>query len=716
MSVGLPKILAVDDFVTNLNMIGVILSHVEAEIINARSGPEALGLALQHDFALILLDVNMPLMDGFEVAQLFSSHRAYRNIPIIFISASVGDPHHRKHGYESGAIDFIQKPIEEDILVSKVNIFLDLYNQKRHLEQLRDELEARVEERTSQLQRTQMLARVGGWSVDLENKTVYICPTARDLFFSKYPYDPTHQVSAASFFEALEDSEQTRINDLFEKAYEQQLPEVEFEFEFRDESDRPGTAFIHASVTFENGIPTALHGAILDITERKAAQESLQHTATHDALTGLPNRYLFKDRLDQAFHRADRSGGSVAILLLDLDYFKDINDTLGHPAGDKLLTEVGNRLMKIARASDTVARLGGDEFAIICDDIKDSEHIRRIAQRCISSLEKPYDINGNKVLSGSSIGIASYPKDGETADELTKNADLALYQSKVNGRNAFHLYDKEMSANIILRKERENRLCLALDQNEFELYYQPQITLDSQEVVGVEALIRWNHPDEGLVPPNEFIPLAEETGLIHDLGEWVLQEACQTAARWRTVHGHRLKMAVNVSALQLRSDDFVGKVARILGKEHYPGRLLEIEVTESAIFSDPEKTQATLDELRDMGATIALDDFGTGYSSLTHLRHLNASTLKIDRSFINNILVDHNDLHIAEKMIELAQKLKMKVVAEGIETIAQMQRLAACSCDIGQGYLFSRPLPEKEFLAWLEAYEAVETQPARGVG
>lgn len=712
MSVELPKILVVDDFVTNLNVIGDILSQTEAEIINARSGPEALGLALQHDFALILLDVNMPLMDGYEVAQILSSNRVYRKIPIIFISASVDDTAHRKLGYESGAVDFIQKPIEEDILVSKVNIFLDLYNQKRRLEQLRDELEARVEERTSQLQRTQQLARVGGWSVDFQNGDEQICPTARGIFFSNIFEDPLISKPVTSFLQMLEGGEQARVHDLFESAYQNQLPEVEFEFGFQDENNCQGTAFSVATVTYEDGTPTSIHGAVMDITERKVAQETLQHTATHDALTGLPNRYLFKDRLDQAFHRADRSGGSVAILLLDLDYFKDINDTLGHPAGDKLLTEVGHRLMKVARASDTVARLGGDEFAIICDDMKDHEHIRRIAERCISSLEKPYDINGSKVLSGSSIGIASYPKDGETADELTKNADLALYQSKASGRNAFRLYDGEMSANIILRKERENRLYLALDQNEFELYYQPQITLDSQEVVGVEALIRWNHPDEGLVPPNEFIPLAEETGLIHDLGEWVIQEACQTAARWRTIHGHRLKMAVNVSALQLRSEDFVGKVARILGKEHYPGRLLEIEVTESAIFSDPEKTQATLDELRDMGATIALDDFGTGYSSLTHLRHLNASTLKIDRSFINNILVDHNDLHIAEKMIELAQKLKMQVVAEGIETLAQMERLVACSCDIGQGFLFSRPLPEKEFLAWLEEYEASHIPPA----
>lgn len=658
----------------------------------------------------------MPLMDGFEVAQIFSSHRIYRKIPIIFISASVGDTAHRKLGYESGAVDFIQKPIEEDILISKVNIFLDLYNQKRHLELLRDDLEARVEERTSELQRTQRLARVGGWSVDIENKADRICPTAREIFFSNAFRDPTGTVQATSFFQALPEHEQARIQELFQSAYKNKTPEVEFEFEFQDESNCLGTAFSVATVTFEDGNPIAIHGAVVDITERKMAQESLQYTATHDALTGLPNRYLFKDRLDQAFLRADRSGGSVAILLLDLDYFKDINDTLGHPAGDKLLTEVGHRLMKIARASDTVARLGGDEFAIICADMKDTSQIRPIAERCISALGKPYDIDGNDVLSGCSIGISCYPNDGDNADELTKNADLALYQSKANGRNAFHLYEREMSTNIILRKERESRLHLALEQNEFELYYQPQITLDSKEVVGVEALIRWNHPDEGLVPPNEFIPLAEKTGLIHDLGEWVMQEACRTASRWRTIHGHKLRMAVNVSALQLRSDAFVGNVARILGKEHYPGRLLEIEVTESAIFSDPEKTQATLDELRDMGITIALDDFGTGYSSLTHLKHLRASTLKIDRSFINNILDDHNDLHIAEKMIELAQKLKMQVVAEGIETLAQMDRLLACSCDIGQGYLFSRPLPEKEFLAWLEEYEAVQTPPAQAAG
>lgn len=716
MSVSLPKILVVDDFVTNLNVVGAILSQIDAEIINARSGPEALGLALEHDFALILLDVNMPLMDGFEVAEILSSHRVYRNIPIIFISASVDDMAYRKRGYESGAVDFIQKPIEEDILVSKVSVFLDLYNQKRHLERLRDDLEARVEERTSELRRTQKLARVGGWSIDLENSVDQICPTAREIFFSNFFGDSTCSEPTISFFDVLHESDQARVHDLLQTAYKNQLSEIEFEFRFQDENDCPGTAYSVATVTFEDGTPVAIHGAVMDITERKVAQESLQYAATHDALTGLPNRYLFKDRLDQAFLRADRSKGRVAILLLDLDHFKDINDTLGHPVGDKLLTEVGHRLMRIARGSDTVARLGGDEFAIVCADINDAEQIMPVAQRYISALGEVFNIDGNEVYSGCSIGISCYPDDGDNADELTKNADLALYHSKANGRNAYHLYNEEMSAKIMLRKERENRLHLALDRNEFELYYQPQITLDKQEVVGVEALIRWVHPDEGIVPPGEFIPLAEKTGLIHDLGEWVMRTACKAAARWRMTYGDKLKMAVNVSAIQLHSATFVDTVAGILEEENYPGHLLEIEVTESAIFDDHRETRATLDELRLMGITIALDDFGTGYSSLTHLKHLRPSTLKIDRSFINNILIDQSDLHIAEKMIELAQKLQMQVVAEGVETLEQVELLLACSCDIGQGYLFSRPLPEIEFLTWLEDYEAKQRPPVRKVG
>ena len=701
MKSELPKILAVDDFGTNLTNIRLILSQLDAEVIEARSGVEALGLMLQHDFAVILLDVNMPEMDGFELAKIVRSTNNTRHVPIIFVSASVNDPDHRRKGYESGAVDFIQKPVEADILISKVKIFTGMYRQKRELELLHGKLERS----STDLQHTQRLSRVGGWAINLETNSYTISDNALDVFFPNSRSDLAATGPVEAFISLLPETERAKIVRTIERASDSQMPEVEFELELLDNEQCPRIASSIASLIYKDDKLVEIRGSVQDITERRGAEEKLQYAATHDALTGLPNRYLFRDRLDQAFFTAERAGDSVAVLLIDLDHFKEINDTLGHPTGDALLIEVGKRLSLVARANDTVARLGGDEFAVICTELADVGDIGVFTQRCIDALAREFEIGDETVRSGCSIGISCYPSDGCVADELIKYADLALYQSKAEGRGVFHLYNDDMSAKVKLKREKEDRLYEALQRDEFELYFQPKIDLKTGRTVGAEGLARWNHPTEGVIFPGDFIEQAEATGFIHELGAGVIRKACRAAARWHDIDRARFRIAVNISTLQMRSIGFVDQVRQIMVEEKAPRDILEFEITEGAILSDPEKMGVTLDELRFMGISIALDDFGSGYSSLTHLKYLRASTLKIDQSFIGNILDDQYDLHIARKMIELAHDLQMKVVAEGVETEDQMGYLRDWGCDMIQGYLVSQPLPERDFLRWLEEHK-----------
>jgi diguanylate cyclase (GGDEF)-like protein len=695
----MPKILIVNDTAADLAVLRTTFSDLEADLVEASSGSQALELVEENHFALIVLDVDLSETDCFQIAEDINSSRSRPVVPIILTGTAQQDQDHLRRGYQAGAVDYIMKPVDTDFLLSKAKVFVQLDNHKA-------ELETRVEERTAELRRSQKFSRVGGWKVNLEDDTYQICQTAYELFFSHADHQIVTHGSRGTFLSLLPRSERTRVADILLDAGENNLCEIEFEFKYFNADSEPCIAISCASLAYQDGKLVEIQGVVQDVTERKETEGKLHHVASHDVLTGLPNRHLFRDRLEQAFLRVERTDRFVAIMMIDIYHFKDVNDKFGHPVGDALLEQVASRLTTVARASDTVARLGGDEFAIILTELDNAANIDVIARRCIEALDRVFVVDGHQIQSGCNIGISCYPNDGISADDLIKHSGLALDQSKASGCGDYRLYNDEMSNSIIARRDREERINIAFHQNEFELYFQPKINLKTRGVVGVEALIRWNHPLQGLVSPDEFIPLAEQIGLIHELGEWVIESACKTATRWHSIYGDKLKLAVNVSAVQMCSEDFGQRVERILEKEQTPGELLEIEITESSILEDPHKTGLTLDALRLLGITIALDDFGTGYSSLTHLKYLRASTLKIDRSFINNIMDDQYDQHIAEKMIELAQKLNMEVVAEGIETQDQMDRLLECGCDIGQGYLFSRPLCEADFLAWLTEYEA----------
>lgn len=706
---GMPKILIVNDIAADLAVLRTAFSDIEVDLVEANSGSQALELVEDNHFALIVLDVDLAESDCFQIAEEINSSRSRPVVPIILTGTAQQAQDHLRRSYEAGAVDYIQKPVDTGFLLSKAKVFVQLDNHKR-------DLEMRVEERTAELRRSQKFSRVGGWKVNLEDDTYQICQTAYELFFSHADHQIVTHGSRGTFLNLLPRSERTRVADILLDAGRDNISEIEFEFKYFNANREPRIAFSCASLGYRDGKLFEIQGVLQDVTERRETEGKLHHIASHDVLTGLPNRYLFRDRLEQAFLRVERTDRFVAIMIIDLYRFKDVNDRLGHPVGDALLEQVASRLTTVARASDTVVRLGGDVFAIILTELDNAANIDIIARRCIEALARVFEIDGHQIQSGCNIGISCYPDDGKSVDDLIKHSDLALDQSKTSGCDEYRLYNDEMSNSIIARREREERINLAFLQDEFELYYQPKIDLKTLGVVGVEALIRWNHPLQGLVSPDDFIPLAEQTGLIHELGEWVIESACKTATRWHSIYGDKLKLAVNVSAVQMCSEDFGQRVEKILKNEQTPGELLEIEITESSILEDPHKTGLTLDALRLLGITIALDDFGTGYSSLTHLKYLRASTLKIDRSFINNIMDDEYDQHIAEKMIELAQKLNMEVVAEGIETRDQMNRLIECGCDIGQGYLFSKPLCEADFLAWLAEYEAgLEASPPASI-
>ena len=433
-----------------------------------------------------------------------------------------------------------------------------------------------------------------------------------------------------------------------------------------------------------------------DVTERQSAQARIVHMARHDALTDLPNRVLLRERLDHELKRVKR-GECLAMLCLDLDHFKSVNDTLGHPIGDELLKRVADRLRGCTREPDTVARLGGDEFAIIMTQLHDPADINILAQRVRDSISKPYQIDGHQIVTDISIGISMAPHDGTDPDILIKNADLALYGAKADGRGTYRYFESEMDARMKARRDLEMDLRQALANKEFELYYQPLVNLKTNEISTLEALLRWNHPTQGMISPADFIPIAEETGLIIAIGEWVLNTACKETANWP----EHIKVAVNVSPAQLKSRSVLKMVTTALADSGMPASKLQLEITETVLLQNTFATLETLHKLRKLGVQIALDDFGTGYSSLSYLRSFPFDKIKIDRSFIKDLSNGAEPLAIVHAVAGLAKCLNMISTAEGVETQQQLDTLQSVGCTEMQGYLFSRAIPAKDMEKFL---------------
>jgi diguanylate cyclase (GGDEF)-like protein/PAS domain S-box-containing protein len=444
------------------------------------------------------------------------------------------------------------------------------------------------------------------------------------------------------------------------------------------------------------GAPAVLI-AVIDITERKAAEARIAHMAHHDALTDLPNRVLFRQRMADALAQRSRTGSLIGALCIDLDNFKLVNDTLGHPIGDRLLQDVAERIERVIRQRDTAARLGGDEFAVLVPELKSPQELAVLAQRVIDVVSEPYLVEGHLVTVGTTIGIAVAPTDGEDADRLLRNADLALYRAKADGKSTFRFFEPEMDAQAQARRQLEIDLRSALAAEELEVHYQPLVDLVSKDVVGFEALLRWPHATRGYIPPSEFIPLAEETGLITPLGNFVLTRACEDATEWPS----HIKLAVNLSPMQFRVGNVFTTVSEALKATGLEPQRLDLEITESVLLDRTDQVIAHLHALRALGVRISMDDFGTGYSSLSYLRAFPFDKIKIDRSFVRDLPGNRHTLAIVRAILGLASGLDMKVVAEGIETQADLACLAAEGCKEGQGFFFSEARPQDEVIKLL---------------
>ena len=444
-----------------------------------------------------------------------------------------------------------------------------------------------------------------------------------------------------------------------------------------------------------------------DISERKAAEERVAYVVLHDFLTNLPNGPLLQDRLAQAISLAERESRKVAVMCLDLDHFKAINDMLGHLVGDKLLQEVARRISSVGRISDTVSRRGGDEFVVILPDLETVDDAAVIADNLLEVISDPCMIDGNEIEITTSIGISIFPEDGCEGDHLIKHADAAMYHAKKNGRNNYQFFTNEMNKLALERISIIQKLRHAEERKEFYLHYQPQMDLRSGRIIGVEALLRWNNPEAGMISPGHFIPIAEETGLIIPIGEWVLREACRQNSEWRMLGLPEITVAVNLSAVQFRQNNFIEMIKSVLCEYSLDPSGLELEITEGAVMHNAEASIALLLELKAMGLQLAVDDFGTGYSSLSYLKRFPIDKLKIDQSFVRDITVDSDDAAIVSTIINMARTLKLKVIAEGVETAEQLSFLKHQKCDEMQGYYFSKPMPPEKISSLLvSGYEA----------
>ena len=694
-----PLVLVADDDTTVREVVREALLHAGYAVEEARDGVEALTQFDRLEPDLVILDVRMPNMDGFEACAELRRRPGGDTVPILILTG-MDDLESITRAYEAGATDFASKPFNLVVLGHRVRY---LMRARRTLEELR-----RSQIRLASAQR---IARLGHWERDVRTGELLWS----DEVFRLLGLEPGSCAPSREAYLGLVHSEdRERVVRAAEEALAGTRP---YNVDLRIRLGNGEVRFLHDQaevVPDEHGRPARMAGTLQDITDRKRAEEQIRFLAYYDGLTRLPNRVLSMERLKLALENARRQNRTLAVLFLDLDQFKRINDTLGHGAGDRLLQGVAERLKKCLRSSDTIgrvdpsdpsdtiARLGGDEFIISLTDIARGEDAGRVAGRILEALNEPFRLDGQDVLIGGSIGISLFPHDGADVETLLRNADAAMYHVKDSGRGAFQFYNQSMNAAARERLAMEGSLRKALERGELLLHYQPLVDTDTGDIVGAEALVRWNHPELGLVPPAQFIPLAEETGLILPIGEWVLQAASAQARAWQDGGHPALHIAVNLSGRQFRQQPLVEVVGRVLGRTGFDPKHLELELTESVLMRDAEETVRTLNGLKALGLRISVDDFGTGYSSLSYLTRFPIDILKIDRSFVREIATGRGEGAITSAIIAMAQGLDLAVVAEGVETEEQMEHLQRRGCRMMQGYLFGRPVPAEEFTRVLE--------------
>jgi diguanylate cyclase (GGDEF)-like protein/PAS domain S-box-containing protein len=635
------------------------------------------GNAAPEDFDVLLLDFQLPGMNALELMKELPQAPGVR-VPIIILTGQ-GAEGTAVQALKLGATDYIVK--HEDSLL-RLPFALEAAGLRVQLERERAALHE-SEMRLRQLAET------------IDDVFCLVDPDIRRFLYISSAYERIWGGSiAAVLADSLRWLDPVHPDDrprLMQSQSMQQMELLEYRLKRADGAwrDVQSRSF---PVYDAQGRVARVAAVVHDITDQKAQELRIQHLAYHDALTGLPNRMLVFDRLGRGLAHAQRMRTTLAVIFLDLDRFKTINDTLGHLAGDALLCQVADRLRTSVRDTDTVARLGGDEFLVVLEAMQEAAQVAHVADKLLSSMAAPFVLHGQELHVTTSLGISLYPRDGQDAETLLKYADTALYKAKDAGRNAYRFFSPEMDAQAHAQLRLENDLRRALERDEFELHYQPQIDLCTGSCVGMEALVRWRHPQRGLVLPGDFIPLAEETGLILPIGCWVLRTACAQAAAWRAQAPSGLRMAVNLSARQLQRTLLHDQVRQALAESGLPPHALELELTESSVMRDADEALDILQSLHELGVQIAIDDFGTGYSSLAYLKRFPIDRLKIDRSFIGGVESDGDAAAIVEAIIAMAHKLKLRVLAEGVETAGQHAFLQRLGCDEAQGWLFGRPL------------------------
>ena len=695
MSINEQKILIVDDDSIVLKSLKDLLAIRGFNTDAAIGGQEAICQLDQNDYDLVLLDLHMPYVSGHDVMAHIRAHKI--NTSVIIVSGETSFEA-AKDACTQGAYDFLRKPYATDELIITINNAL---KEKR--------LQKQNKFMQKQLAESERLHR---YIVNTSPDIIYILDQDGHftfinerietlLGFSKEEIVGKHY----SFLVHHDDMEQAKYVFNERRIGTRAAKNIELRLKCKDDGNarhfknRTLPIELSAMGMYEGeNSPThsylGTYGVARDVTERKIAEETISFQAYHDLLTKLPNRSLLNDRLSLAISQAKRDDESLAVMFLDLDRFKNINDTLGHMIGDELLQQVSVRLKDCIREGDTLARFGGDEFTLLLPKLhKGHDDASKLAKKITRTLKQPFIVDGHELYVSASIGIALYPQDGNNIDNLIKHADVAMYHVKGQGKNGYQFYSNEMNVPYVEKLSLDTGIHRALDSNEFNLVYQPQINLRTGEIVGVEALLRWTHPEHGLISPAEFIPFAEESGLIVDIGLWVLKTACAELSRWRIAGLPEIRMAINISARQLMENSIVDNILKILKDYDIPGHCMELEITENAIMDDMDSVIRKLQELSRHDITIAIDDFGTGYSSLSYLHKLPIHTLKIDRTFLKESRINNGDNTIINTIVAMAKGLGLNVVAEGVESQTQLEYLREIDCSEAQGYLFGKPLP-----------------------
>jgi diguanylate cyclase (GGDEF)-like protein/PAS domain S-box-containing protein len=676
---------------------------------------EAMNAALdQREWHILISDYRMPRFSGLAALEVMQQRGI--DLPFIIVSGTIGEDL-AVAAMKAGAHDYIMKGQMARLIPAIERELRDVAERRN-----RRHAEARLRESEEQYRGLVEASPDSIALVDLAGSIVRANQRAALLFGFQSP----EQMIGLSAFEMIASEDRQQALDGLRKTPQNgNIRNLEYTMLRRDQSTFP--AEVTASLLRdEDGNPQAFVSVARDISERKQAQQALEYQAVHDPLTGLPNRTLFFDRLEQAIRTADRDGTPVALLLIDLDRFKEINDTFGHHLGDLLLQELGPRLHAVLRGADTisrlaseggndlaVARLGGDEFAVLLPNTPGLS-ATLVAQRILKTFEQPFSLEGQSLDIGGSIGIALYPEHGEDAKTLLQHADVAMYDAK-RVDSGYSIYESEKDPYTRSRIRLIGDLRRAIDHDELLLYYQPKADLDSGRIIGVEALIRWRHPEEGFIPPIQVVELAEHTGLIHPLSSWVLGTAIRQCHAWQDA-GLDVPVAVNLSVRSLHDQQLVELIACLLRTSNVSPSRLGIEITESAVMTDPERALGIVSRLHAMGVRISIDDFGTGYSSLAYLKHLPVNEVKIDQSFVFNMLDNDSDYRIVRGITNLAHDLGLTTVAEGIETQEAWERLHELGCDFAQGYYLSPPLPVDKFALWLRERRAPTNTLGRAAG